>query len=221
MKSKLFSVLSILIFLFFSVAANAQEKKYVSGIITTAHKYPLNKVKVTSAKTGEVVYTDSLGRFNMNSVDKDVLTAAASGFENRKIKVGKDKTYIADLLYKDNVTNFNEAVSGGHISEKALNEAVLETQAKNKKDYSTYNNIFELISSEIYEVRVDHNVIINKKIRSLNSNPQVLLVVDGKVVNDITFVIPADVSRIEFIDDAGATMYGVQGANGILKITLK
>jgi hypothetical protein len=220
MKSKLLSIFSVLIILFFTVAANAQEK-YVSGVVTTAHRFPLNKVKVTSGKTGTAVYTDSLGRFNMNSVEKDVLTVAASGFESRKIKIGKEKTYLADLMFKDNVTNFNEAVNGGHISESALKEAVAATLTKNKKDYSTYNNIFELISSEIYEVRVDHNSIYNKKIRSLNSNPQVLLVVDSKVVSDISFVIPADVARIEFIDDAGATMYGVQGANGILKITLK
>lgn len=45
--------------------------------------------------------------------------------------------------------------------------------------------------------------------------------VDNKIVSDISFVNPTYVKTIEFIDDVGATMYGLSGANGVLKITLK
>ena len=138
-------------------------KKPVTGIVTTSHKFPLNKVKVTSLKSGEVAYTDSIGRFSLNSLDKDVLTFTALGFESRKIKVGKQKTYLVDLLYKDNVANFNDAVKDGHISEDVLRKAISLNDLKKGKDYSTYNSIFELIASEIYDVRVNGTTIYNKK----------------------------------------------------------
>ena len=221
MKSKLISIFSMFVVLIIGFEAVAQVTKPVSGIVTTFKQIPLNKVKVIAVKSGKVAYTDSKGWFVLESFEKDILNVSASGFEDRKIRVGKQNIYTIDLLYKDNVDNFNNAISNGHITENALRQAINTEKLKNVKDYSTYNSIYELISSEIYEVSVKGNTVYNKKIRSLNSNPQVLYVVDGKVVSDISFVMPAYISKIEFIDDVGATMWGVQGANGVLKITLK
>jgi len=221
MRSKVINIVSILIILIYGFEAMTQDKKSVSGIVTTHKLIPLKKVKVIASKSGEVSYTDSVGWFHMQTFMKDILTVTASGFKTRKVKVGDQSNYKIDLLYEDNVTNFNDAVNNGHISETALKQAIREEQLKKEKDYSKYASIFELIASEIYEVTVRGTTIYNKKIRSLNATPQVLYVVDGKVVSDISFVIPTDVSKIEFIDDVGASMWGVQGANGVLSITLK
>lgn len=193
----------------------------VSGTVTFFKSIPLNKVKILALNSGESTYSDSLGRFNLNCLKKDALIISASGFEKKNLKVGKQDTYIINLAYKNNPTNFHEAVNNGHISENVLLKAINLGQQKKGKDYSTYSSIFELISSEIYDVRVTGSIVYNKKINSFNSNPQVLYVVDGKVVSDISFVAPADVKIIEFVDDVGATMWGMQGANGVLKITLK
>jgi hypothetical protein len=221
MKRFFFALLSILMFLVFTGEAKTQDKKSVTGIVTSFKKVPLNKVKVTTSKAGEVSYTDSQGQFSIQVTDKDALTFTAPGFEDRKIKISKESTYIIDLQYKDNKTNFNAAVSNGVISEDALNQGISAAKLKNVKDYSSYSSIYELISSELYEVRVTNNVVYNKKIKSFEQNPKVLYVVDDKIVNDISFVTPMYVRSIEFIDDVGATMYGSMGANGVLKIYLK
>jgi hypothetical protein len=221
MKSKLFIVFAILTIFICGIDADAQDKRVVSGIVTTAHQFPLNNVKVTASKSGEVAYTDSVGRFSLNSFNKDVLTASAAGFDSKKIRVGKLNTYLIDLLYNDNVVNFNDAVSHGHIAKEALQKAISSVQLKNQKDYSKYNSIYELISCEIYQVRVDPPNVFNKAVRSLNSNPQVLYVIDGKMVDKIENINPTYVKTIEFIDDASAAIYGVKGANGVIKITLK
>lgn len=68
---------------------------------------------------------------------------------------------------------------------------------------------------------VKNNVVYNKAVRSMDSNPKVLYVVDGKIMTDITYINPAYVKTIEFIDDVAATLYGSMGANGVLRITLK
>ncbi len=221
MKTKLFTTISILIILLIGFEVKAQEKKPVSGIVTTFHQVPLNKVKVSALKSGEIAYTDSFGRFTIQSYKKDVLTATASGFDDRKIRVGKQNIYIIDLLYENNVTNFNDAVNNGHITETAIKEAINSNQLKNGKDYSKYNSIYELIGSEIYDVSVKGTSVYNKAVRSFDSNPQVLYVVDEKIVTDISYVIPTYVKTIEFIDDVGAVMYGSKGANGVIKIGLK
>ncbi len=221
MKAKLYFILTILLLFVSGIESKSQDRMTVSGTVTFVKSIPLNKVKILASKSGEISYTDSLGRFNLKCFKKDILIISASGFEKKNVKVGKQSTYIVNLLYKNNPTNFKDAVSNGHISENALQQAINSGQRKNGKDYSTYSSIYELISSEIYDVRVSGSTVCNKKIVSMNSNPQVLYVVDGKVVADISFVAPADVKTIEFADDVSTTMWGMQGANGVLKITLK
>lgn len=190
-------------------------------MVTSFKQIPLNKAKIISSKSGEVVYTDSQGQFSIQRIEKDLLIVSAAGFEDKKIKISKENSFIIDLLYKDNVTNFNNAVNNGHITEDALRQAINSQKLKNVKDYSVYSSIYELISSEIYNVRVSNNVIYNKKVKSFEQNPKVLYVVDDKIVTDISFVSPMYVKSIEFIDDVGATMYGSMGGNGVLKIYLK
>lgn len=221
MRSNLFRIVSILLILIYASIAYAQEKTYVSGIVTSFKNIPLNKVKVVALKSGEIAYTDSSGLFRLQTLNKDNLSASASGFKTRKIKLGKQSIYKIDLLFEDNVSNFNSAINNGHISKIALQNAIAEDQKKNGKDYSTYSSIYQLIASELYYVTVRDNVVYNKKNRSLTSNPRVLYVVDERVVSDISNINPIDVKNIEFIDDVGTAMWGVQGANGVLKISLK
>lgn len=221
MYSKHLTIFSILLMLLCISESKAQDNKSVSGMVTSFKKIPLNKAKIISSKSGEVVYTDSQGQFSIQRIEKDLLIVSAAGFEDKKIKISKENSFIIDLLYKDDVTNFNNAVNNGHITEDALRQAINSQKSKNVKDYSVYSSIYELISSEIYNVRVTSNVVYNKKVKSFEQNPKVLYVVDDKIVTDISFVSPMYVKSIEFIDDVGATMYGSMGGNGVLKIYLK
>lgn len=221
MKSTLFIIISILILLTNVFEAEAQEIKPVSGIVTTSSQFPLNKAKVLALRSGDIAYTDFVGKFVIKSFEKDVLTVSASGFREKKIRVGKQNNYTIDLILIDNETSYNDAVNNGHITETAIKEAINSNQLKNVKDYSKYNSIYELIGSEIYDVSVKGTSVYNKAVRSFDSNPQVLYVVDEKIVTDISYVIPTYVKTIEFIDDVGAVMYGSKGANGVIKIGLK
>ncbi|MFA5819504.1 MAG: hypothetical protein WC854_09520 [Bacteroidales bacterium] len=181
----------------------------------------MKKVKVIALKSREIAFTDSVGWFVVQSFKKDVLTVSASGFREKKIRLGKQNRYTIDLFFVDNVTNFNDAINNGHISEATLKQAINSNQLRNGKNYSKYNSIYELIGSEIYDVSVKGTSVYNKAVRSFDSNPQVLYVVDDKIVSDISYVNPTYVKTIEFIDDVGAVMYGSKGANGVIKIGLK
>jgi hypothetical protein len=205
----------------FNMTYSQENTRTVSGIVTTFRTIPLNNARVFADKTGKVVTSDSTGRFSIEVADKDVLFVSAAGFGNKKVKTGRDQIYSIDLLYEDNIRNFNDAVSHGHVSEKTLKDALMLQAKKNEKDYSKYKSIYDLIGSEIYNVRVNGNTIVNTKIRSFDRTPEVLLVVNDKIVPDISYIIPDDVKKIEFIDDVGTTLYGSMGANGVLKITLK
>lgn len=221
MKSKLVLIISIVSLLFMSAEVFSQDKVTITGIVSSFKQIPLNMVKIDAVKSGEVTYSDSLGRFSLGCLEKDELVFTASGFDRKKVKVGKNRTIVADLLFKDNTANFNDAVNNGHISGDILRKAIDEYQQRNMKDYSKYSSIYELISAEIYDVTVRGTAVINKKIRSMDVNPQVIFVVNDKITSDISYVSPIYVKSIEFIDDVSATLYGQKGANGVIKITLK
>ena len=124
MKSKLLYLISVLIIFNIGFEASAQEKKTVSGIVTSFKKIPLKKVKVNALKSREIVFTDSIGWFVIQSFKKDVLIVSASGFRERKIRVGKQNSYTIDLPFIDNVKNFNDAINNGHISEATLQQTI-------------------------------------------------------------------------------------------------
>jgi hypothetical protein len=221
MKSKLCIIVSILIILSAVFDAKAQEGKTISGVVTGFNNILLKRVKVSAVKSGETTLSDSIGRFSIKSFKNDVIIFSASGFKERRIKVGNEKLYKVDLTFNNSETSIKDAVNNGHISQDVLQKALKAVQLKNVRDFSKYTSIFELISNEVYEVRVTGNSVTNKKVKSFNSSPQVLYVVNDKIVSDISYINPTYVSKIEFIDDVGASLYGMMGANGVLKITLK
>jgi len=221
MIKKIFVLLTGLIITAGLAAQRFQDLRTVTGVITAFKTVPLNKVRISAVKSGESVYTNSAGIFSIKCTDKDLIVISAAGFRERKIKVGIQKKYKVDLSYTDNETNFNEATAHGHISPDLLRQSIITKASRNEKDYSRYQTIYELISSEIYNVRVKGSSVVNTKVRSFDSNPQVLYVVDNVIVSDISYINPEYVKAIEFIDDVGTTLYGSKGANGVLKITLK
>jgi hypothetical protein len=221
MRHKYLKVFSAVLFFFFTYIAAAQDSITITGIVTTADRFPLNKVKIVVDKSKNVAYSDSSGLFSIVCKEKDVLVFSAKGFRDKKLKPGKETNYKVDLSYIDTDAAYNNAIINGHISEAELQKVVQEKAAKNAKDYSKYNSIFELISSEIYNVRVTGGGVYLKATRSMNANQQVLYVVDDKITPDISYISPLYVKSIEFIDDVSASQWGSKGANGVLKIYLK
>ncbi|MBW6500073.1 MAG: hypothetical protein K0B05_01660 [Bacteroidales bacterium] len=199
----------------------AQDMTHVSGMVTTFQSLPLNRVTVSASKSGEEAITDIDGKFVVLVCNKDILRFTAAGFKDKKIRLRSDNILIADLTFVEKRKNIDAAVRNNHISEEALLRAISATSVPASRDYTKYKSIYDLIASEFYNLRVRGNEIVNTKIRSFDRNPRVLLVVDDRIVGDIAFVDPEYIQSIEFIDDVRATLYGVQGANGIIKITLK
>lgn len=221
MKPSLFFSILIVVFLFAGSVSSAQETVKINGIVTSFKSIPLNNARVHALGSGDTQFTDSTGRFSIKCAPKDNLVVNASGFTEKKVKTGKKTTLQIDLPYILKDESFDKAISNKHIRPEVLEKAISYELRKKEKDYSKYNSIFELITAEVYDVRVSGSSVLNRKIKSMDKNPQVLYVVDDKIVTDISYINPTYVRSIEFVDDVGATMYGVMGANGVLKITLK
>lgn len=221
MKKKFILPVIVLSLVLITTGVSAQDLRSVTGVVTSFKTIPLRNVTVRALKSGETVTTDSSGTFTVKCFKKDVLKIIASGFVAKKQNVKAESIYKIDLAYTDNAENFNKAVGNGHISEKVLRDALFSAENKSVKDYSKYKSIYDAIASEIYNVRVNGNMIVNTKQKSFDRTPEVLLVVDDKIVSDISYINTEYVRSIEFVDDVSTSMYGAMGANGVLKIKLK
>jgi hypothetical protein len=206
---------------FFHAVSSGQEVITIKGVVTAFENCALNHVTVRSSKTGTQVLSDSIGRFSIGCADKDILIFSAAGFIDRKVKIKEAKEMYVNLNYGYSGNSFDEAVKNGHITAASLELMLSKYPNKGQKDYSGYQDIYEIIRSEFGTLSVEGTTVNNKKSSSVSMSAQVLYEVNGMVVNDISYIVPSEVQKIEFVEYSDATAYGMRGANGVLKITLK
>jgi hypothetical protein len=221
MKTQFTKVILIAVLVHFGFVVSGQSTVTIKGVITTFDKFPLNEVSVRSLETGNVAKSDSFGRFSLDCTTKDIMIFTAAGFLERKVRVKKFKQLYINLKYAFDENSFSKAVENNHIAERALENALSQYNGKGQRDYRNYTSIFEIIQSEFSTLKVVGTEVHTTKTSSFYLSQQVLYVVDGMIVSDISYISPIEVAKIEFIDDASATEYGMRAANGVLKITLR
>lgn len=121
----------------------------------------------------------------------------------------------------------NDTVYDGysHVPNDANTHSISTLDAERNKN-RVYKSIYDMLIGEVAGVRVEMtgsdsaNIYIRGR-NSINGSSQPLFIVDGSEVNDISYLNPNDVERIDVLKDSSASMYGVRGANGVIVITTK
>lgn len=204
-----------------SFILSGQDLVTIKGKVVTFDEIPINKAEVTAKKSGQKVFTDSLGRFTIDCDKKDKIFVNAEGFDRVSVKVKKYEGENINLVYSNEENSFKKATENGHVSEELLQNAIETNPLKGEKDYSRYTSIYDIIDDEIYTVRVNGTSITTTKPTSFTSSQEVLLVVDGTIVSDISFITPMNVKSIKHLEGPEAAKYGSRGGNGVIEITLK
>ena len=92
------------------------------------------------------------------------------------------------------------------------------------KDIATYTDIADYIQAIEPGVMVQKGTPTRYIIRGIGTNSNAtdpLLMVDGVQVDSFDNILPSQVDAIEVIKDGSASIYGMQGANGVIMITTK
>ncbi|GAB4486934.1 MAG: TonB-dependent receptor [Saprospiraceae bacterium] len=184
-------------------------------------------VKEKGASNGTL--TDMDGNFTLDVSDPNaVLVFAYTGFKQKEIPL-EGQTQLVVLMGED-IGLLNEIVVVGYGTQKKsdLTGAVGTVKAKDIERIPSAS-VDQALQGKIAGVYVLPNsgqpgAGATIRIRGTgtlnNANP--LYVVDGMLLDDISFVNPQDVESIEVLKDASATaIYGNRGANGVIIITTK
>ena len=95
-------------------------------------------------------------------------------------------------------------------------------QEKVKTGKTVYNNVFDLLRDEpgVYVAPGGGNGVMPKiYIRGISTNTentQPLFVVDGILTDNVTYLLPEDIYSVEVLKDGTASIYGMQGQNGVI-----
>ncbi len=93
-------------------------------------------------------------------------------------------------------------------------------RSKGKK-INNYNDIFQMIRAEVSGVIVSGRSVQIRQGHSFFGSSTPLFVLNGVIVPNIDNVNPAEVKSITVLKGSEASIYGLNGSNGVIKITLK
>jgi TonB-linked SusC/RagA family outer membrane protein len=205
----------------------------VTGKITdpTGAPIPNATIKIKSGK-GVGTSADANGAFTLKVKTGAELIISAIGFENKEVKVGTTPTFIVQLnndsksLSEVVVTGVGTATSKRKlgIAVDAVASADLPAAPTASIDQALIGKISGAQISSISGNPGDPVNILLRGINTVQGGTKPLILVDGIEVRatDINSLDLSNIERVEVVKGAASsTLYGAQGANGVIQIITK
>ena len=208
----------------------AYAQKTVTGVVRDQAGEPLIgvSIQVKGSTTGSI--TDFDGKYEVpNAKASDVLVFSYVGFASQEIIVG-NQTVINVTMSEDTETLEEVVVVGyGQMKKNDLTGSVSSVGTDAITSRGT-TGVVEALQGAIAGVNITQStgrigggfdVEIRGK-SSTNSDTKPIYVVDGIICDDIDFLNPSDISRIDVLKDASSTaIYGSRATAGVIMVTTK
>ena len=225
MKQTLFTVILAL----FVVQIASAQQALVSGTVTSADDgLPLPGVAVVIQGTTQGTSTDLDGNYSINVQPGQTLLFTSIGFSDQTFPVTGDA--VINVAMKTDAVMLDEVVAIGYgvMKKSDLTGSVASVKA-DQLQKTPAANLDQALQGLAAGVTVNSSsgqpgAAAEVRIRGVGTvnNSAPIYVVDGVIVDDISFVNPNDISSTEILKDASATaIYGSRGANGVILITTK
>ncbi|MGM0666412.1 MAG: TonB-dependent receptor plug domain-containing protein [Bacteroidota bacterium] len=153
------------------------------------------------------VYSESHGSEKTAYSGQDNINFTLAGSFNANLTIPDEDEDMVDIGY-------------GKASRRNLTTTV-GSVSKRKIDQPHYSDIYSMIQGEVPGVTVTGNRIIIRGVGTMNAETDPLFVVDGVRMRTIDHINPSDVASIDILKGPAASIYGVNGANGVILINTK
>ena len=112
-------------------------------------------------------------------------------------------------------------VGYGTMSRRNIGYAIDKVQV-DETVISSYTSVAEYLRGRVAGLEVNPNGTIQIRGKnSINSPTEALVLVDNTPCSDINTINPMDIHSVEVLKDGSTSIYGSQGANGVVLITTK
>jgi len=199
-------------------AKNSDKLITISGKVLNAENKPV---------TGAVIYVDDLKTNTStknNGTYKIKVSSSAINIEVRSPEYGTSKKAINGQTSIDFVlTGSNEKVlkSENTKKDKVAQDTIKKSSKNRGTKMNTYNDIYQMIRAEVTGVVVSGRSVQIQQGHSFYGSSTPLFVINGVIVSSIDDVNPRDVKSIKILKGSEAAIYGINGTNGVISITLK
>lgn len=201
----------------------------VKGVVTDKQdNLPLVGVNVVIKGTTQGVVTDVNGNYQLKVPSGAVLQFSFIGYASQEITVIKPATLHVALVSDSKMLDEFVAVGYGSIKKSDLTGSVASVSA-DKLRQAPVSGIDQALQGRAAGVTVNANsgqpgsqaTIRIRGVGTIN-NSDPIYVVDGVILDNISFLSPGDIASTEILKDASATaIYGSRGANGVILITTR
>jgi TonB-dependent starch-binding outer membrane protein SusC len=197
----------------------------VQGTVTNVFLQPLVGAEVKLKGDTITTITDSLGNYVIQANKKGKLIFSYKGYTSitKSIK-GLNEIYVVLLQDQSVNTNNDEMANFGYGTMKKKDTAQNSTSVDpNMIKSSSPDDIFQLLKSVPGIEIVGNGEIRIRGAKSFTLSSAPLIIVDGITYSgNLRDINTKDIQAIDVLKDSSATaIYGVNGANGVIIITLK
>lgn len=201
----------------------------IKGVVSSETGETLPGVNIFIKGTTTGVTTNINGEYQMNIPnDQAVLVFSYMGFEKQEISVG-DKLEI-NVVMKESYESLDQVVVIGYGTQRKSDLTGAVSSVKSDEMVKVIgSSAEEALTGKVAGLQVSAAsgapgsvpVIRLRGVGTLN-NSSPIFVVDGVILDDISFLNSADIASVEVLKDASATaIYGSRGANGVIIVTTK
>ncbi len=206
-------------FIFGQEAAKKSDKLItITGKVKDHNNKPVSDAVFSIDNIKTNIKTKSNGRYKIK-VSPSALTLEVSSqyFGNSSAAINGQTTINfvlngegEEVVKKSDTTNFGMVGQSSKTSHKPK-----------ARKMNTYNDIYQMIREEVPGVTVSGRNITIQQGHSFFGSSTPLFVLNGVIVQSIDNVNPLEVRSIKLLKGSSASIYGVNGSNGVISITLK
>jgi TonB-linked SusC/RagA family outer membrane protein len=216
------------------VSPVANQNINLTGRVLDEKGHPIQSATVSIKNTGRTALTNNEGEFVLSDVDDNaVLVVTFVGYASQEIPLAGRKEIII-TMQPENKALEDVVVVGmnNRQTKRSVTGAIASIQSKELKQ-SPVANLSNALAGRLPGLVTvqtsgvpgsDQSNLYIRGISTYGSNTAPLIVIDGlpRSAEDFTQVDPNEIATVTILKDAAsASLYGIQGANGVIVVTTK
>jgi TonB-linked SusC/RagA family outer membrane protein len=215
--------------LFFAINVLAQTRTIKGKVISAEDNQGLPGVNVIVQGTTKGAVTDLNGDYSIElATGENVLVYTFIGYKTQVIETGQRE--VVNVTLETDVTALEEVIVIGYgtVKKSDLTGSVSKVKPEELLKVPA-SNALQSLQGKVAGLQVINNsgtpgaapIVRIRGIGTFNENNPIY-VVDGVILNDISFLNPADIASLEILKDASATaIYGNRGSGGVFIVTTR
>ena len=210
------------------IKESMQQNRKITGNVVddSGETLPSASVRVKDSTIGTT--TDSDGNFSLDIPENAVLIVSYVGYKPQEITVGNQQHLSITMVSDSELLDEIVVVGYGVVKKSDLTGSVGSIKAETISSKGS-TSVLESMQGQVPGVNISQsssragdgfNMAIRGKSSLGGGSP--LYVIDGVVCENMNFLNPMDIEKVDILKDASSTaIYGSRATNGVVMITTK